>query len=88
MSSNMDSDDKNFFIKMFEKIETHLEKTCDELHEVDKNVTELKTNFKNHIESSNQDKEDRDKKHVHKREWLLVGITSIAVILAAVAILK
>jgi len=88
MSSNMDSDDKNFFMKMFEKIEKHLEKTCDELHEVDKNLIELKTDFRNHIERSTQDKEEKNKNHVHKREWLLVGITGIAVILAAVAILK
>ncbi len=88
MSSNMDSDDKSFFMKMFEKIENHLEKTCDELHEVDKNVIGLQSDFRNHIENTNKDKEDSDKKHVHKREWLLVAITSLAVILAAVAILK
>ncbi len=83
----MDSDDKSFFMKMFEKIEKHLEKTCDELHEVDINVTELKSDFRNHIERTNKDEEARDKKHVHKREWLLVGITGLAVILAAVAII-
>jgi len=85
----MDSDDKNFFMKMFEKIEKHQEKTCGELHEVDKNVIGLQRDFKNHIENSNKDKEEKDKKHIHKREWLLVGIAGIAVIVAAaVAILK
>ena len=64
MSSNMDSDDKNFFMKMFEKIEKHLEKTCDELHEVDKNVIELQSDFRNHLDCT---------KNNENRKWKIVS---------------
>ena len=76
MSSNMDSDDKNFFLKMFEKIEKHLEKTCDELHEVDKNVIKLKTDFRNHLDCA---------KNNENRKWkILSAVLAGAVIIVMI----
>lgn len=80
----MDSEDRSFFLEIFNKFENHLKKTCDELHEVDKNVLELKTDFKNHIQNTNKEEEKNEKKYINNREWLLIGISAIAVLIAIV----
>ena len=59
MSIDMDDEDKNFLIKLFDtlkeditEIRKHQVKTCDELDTVDKNVLTLSKDLKNHIENS------------------------------------
>lgn len=75
----MDSDDKNFFLKILdgiekrlEKIENHQQKTCDELDGVDKNVIALKTSFDAHV-TYNEKTENREfSKKINHPQWILV----------------
>jgi len=81
MSKDMDPIDKTFFSNMFDKIEKHQIKTCDELKEVDKNVVALQTSFNNHIEYSQRDEDKEIAKKMNKPQWILVivGIATLGV---------
>ena len=87
MIKDMDPIDKAFFSNMFDKIEIHQIKTCDELKEVDKKVVALQTSFKNHIEYSQRDEDKEIAKKMNKPQWVLVilGIGTLGVGIAMTA---
>jgi len=89
MSSNMDEDDKTFFLKYLDdfkanlkKIEQHQLKTCKELHDVSKEVITTRTLVNNHLASIKEQQATKTENKINRREWILVGIASIASIIA------
>ena len=55
----------------FDRFEEKLDNTCDNVSEIKTDVEVLKTNFKNHIESKQEQKSDKR----DKRDWIF-GIAS------------
>lgn len=87
MGENMDSDEKNFFIKYLERIEKHQGKTCDELkdlkddvHKIDKTVGCLDERVTAYM--------DLDDKKTNTK-WMKLGliITSVAAVGAVSAVI-
>ncbi|MCZ6582889.1 MAG: hypothetical protein O6761_06935 [Thaumarchaeota archaeon] len=63
----------------FGKIDEHLEKTCDEIKEVTKQVINLKANFNNHLTNVNE-------KQLNKRERAFLALTIISALIAGIAL--
>ena len=75
MSGNVDSVDKEYFQKSLEKIESHQEKTCDELTELKEGFIQLKSMVQNHLSSL-------DKKENRKWKIISAGLAVFAISIA------
>ena len=95
MSTNVDSTDKSFFSKMMDDlkedirdIKNHFTKTCNELHEMDKNVVELRTEVKNLMAYNRGRENDKQNKSVSRREWIIIFIAGSGIVGTVVGILQ
>lgn len=82
----MDTIDKNFFLHLFgqldkriDKIDKHLEKTCDEIKEVRDSV--IKLDLKDKINENNNN--TKFLKRINKPQWIVAGaaFATLAVVL-------
>lgn len=93
MAVNMDDEDKNFLIKLFDtlkeeikEIRRHQTKTCTELDIVDKNVVALARNLYNHLENSKKKELDELQRQKSNREKKALTISVISVCIAVISI--
>lgn len=93
MAVNMDDEDKNFLIKLFDtlkedikEIRKHQKKTCDELDIVDKNVVALTTKLDNHLENSKKKELDELQRQKSSREKKALTISVISTCAAVISI--
>ncbi len=93
MSIDMDDEDKNFLIKLFDtlkedikEIRKHQSKTCTELDTVDKNVITLTTKLDNHLENSKKKESEELQRQKSSREKKALIISVISACTAVISV--
>lgn len=93
MAVNMDDEDKNFLIKLFDtlkddikEIRNHQKKTCDELDTVDRNVTKVGDNLKAHLDTERERENDKVQLQKSKREKTALTVSIISVLTAVISV--
>lgn len=86
--SSFNADDKTFLIGWFntlkdqiKDVQTHLDKTCDELHEVDNKVVKLGVDMKNHLDDikkvNDNKKETANRRRLNRKEIVAFGFGAV-----------
>ena len=93
MSIDMDDEDKNFLIKLFDtlkeditEIRNHQKKTCDELATVDKNVVKQSAKLDSHLESSKKKETEELQRQKSNREKKALTISVISACTAIISV--